>query len=406
MNAAPRVLGLLVSVMCPLLVAHAAAAADAKDTGQIISRGDLKWKDLLTDNATGPVTAATMLGMKGDALRPVENLRDLVVSLEGLGAEGEKGAFGLSINPARTSIARPQMARYDANWAYRLLTATTFSYAQGKTTVIGADYARRAVAVDTGFFLDRNDDPVIAVNNAYREQTAPACKFGDLFPLDPPPGAKPTAPLFPTSAPSAPVPPAPTAPTAGPAVPKLAPAEDLEKQKQAVQTCTDAVLKSLRWNRSYLSASFATGWIKPADGDGDQGTLGRAMVVGLLYGFDHISALRDVASLTLGWRRTLDEPVLSTLAAATVTTRDTDLVMARLAGGSSSLRGLIEVSNAKGEVTPSQRVFTRALGLDVRVQQGLWVALRVGRQRTIDGNDTEVGSLLSISYSPTALLPQ
>lgn len=404
MNAARQVVGLVLGVVGLYLAAPNADAADDKETGKIISRGDLKWKDLLTDNASGPVTAATMLGMKGDSLRPVENLRDLVVSLEGLGADGEKGAFGLAITPARTSLARPQMARYDApgNWPYRLLAATTISYAQGKATVSGADYARRAVAVDTGFFLDRNDDPVIAVNNAYREQTLPACQFGHLFKLEQPSGAPPAPPPFPLAAPAA----AESAsPTAGPAVPKLAPAEDLEKQKKAVQACTDAVLKGLRWNRSYLSASYATGWIKADGGDGEQRTLGRAFVVGLLYGFDHVSALRNVASLTLAWRRTTDEPVLSTLASASVTTRDTELAMARLAGGSSSLRGLIEVSNAKGEVTPSQRAFTRALGLDVRVQKDLWIALRVGRQRTIDGNDTEVGSLLSISYSPTTLLP-
>jgi hypothetical protein len=398
--------GGLVAVAAGLvLAAHAAAAADAKETGEIIRRGELEWKDLLTDNATGPVTAATMLGMKGDALRPVENLRDLVVSLEGLGADGEKGSFGLAVTPARTSLARPQMARYDdpRNWPYRLLTATTFSYAQGKTTLRGAQYARRAVAVEAGFFLDPDDDPVRAVNKAYREQVLPACAFGKLFKLEPPPFAAEPPPLPAAPGPAAPA--VPATPTPGPAVPKTAPAEDLEKQKKVIQACTDAVLKGLRWNRSYLSASYATGWIKPDDGGGEQRTLGRALVVALVYGFDQVSALREVASLTLAYRRTTDEPVLSTLGSAAVATRDTSLAMARLAGGSSSLRGLLEVSNAKGQVTPSQRAFTRALGLDVRVQKDLWIALRVGRQRTVDGADTEVGSLLSISYSPTALLP-
>lgn len=172
-----------------------------------------------------------------------------------------------------------------------------------------------------------------------------------------------------------------------------------------MQACADAVLKQLRWNRSYLSVSLATGWIKPADGGGAQHTLGRAAVVSLVYGFEHIPALRENAALTLAWRRTNDDPVLSTLGAGTVTTRNSQLAMARLAGGSSTLRGLIEASNARGLTTPSQRAFTRALGIDVRVQKGLWVGLRVGRQRTIDGTGSEVGSLLSISYSPTALLP-
>ena len=54
--------------------------------------------------------------------------------------------------------------------------------------------------------------------------------------------------------------------------------------------------------------------------------------------------------------------------------------------------------------TASQRAFTRALGLDLRVQEDLWLGLRFGRQRKIDGSGTEIGSLLSLSYSPTGLL--
>lgn len=172
-----------------LLCIVAGAATAAEDTGDILKRGNLDWKDLLTDNATGPITATAMLGMKGDVVRPVENLRDIVVSLEGLGTDGEKASFGIAVTPARTQLARPSLARYDdpKNWPYRLLTATTFSYAQGNTKIEGADYARRAVAVETGFFLDRDDDPVIAVNNAYRKQTLGACKFGTLFDMEPPP---------------------------------------------------------------------------------------------------------------------------------------------------------------------------------------------------------------------------
>jgi hypothetical protein len=415
------------SLFCASLAAIAPAIGLCQDPAapkSIFEKGNLAWKDVLTDNATGAITAAAMLGIKGDSVRPVENLRDLVVSLEGLGSDNERGTFGISITPARTNLAKPDLVRYHQreNYGYRLLASTTLSYAQGDTEISSIKFARRAVAVDTGLFLNPDDDPVIALNNAYAGRdsrgnaiTAPTeCSFPVLFPPKPPPN-QPAATLPPT-APSTPAPSAPPSsantPATAPALasttdakaPALAAAEEAARSKQAYNACAQKVLDGLRWNRSYLSASLATGWIKPADGGGDQRKLGRAAVVGLVYGFDHLEYLKQGAALTLAWRRTLDEPILDTLTTTDVRTKNSNLVMIRLAGGSETIRALIEASNAKGEVTPSQRAFTRALGVDFRVMKDLWLNLRVGRQRTIDGSDTEVGSLLSISYSPTALI--
>ncbi len=379
-------------------------AASAADAGDIFSKGNLKWDDLLTDNAAGAVTAAGFLDISGDSIRSVENVRDLVVSLKGLEANGDKATFGLSITPARTRLMRPQLSSYGRSRAYRLLSATTLSYAQGEATLEGRSYQRRAVAIDSGFFLNDEDDPVIALAKLDKDGEC------SLFDAEPPPrdavaeararGELPPGP--PGAAPR----PSTAAVTPGARVPSTASEPESEKQRAASATCRDRVTKGLRWNRSYASASFATGWGKPSDG-GPQYRLGRTMVVGLVYGFDHLAALRERASLTLAWRRTQDEPVLSTWDTG-LKTRDSSLLVAHVAGGSSTIRTLLEVSNAKsnGGTTASQRAFTRALGLDVRVQEGLWVGLRFGRQRKIDGTGTEVGSLLSLSYSPTSLLKE
>jgi hypothetical protein len=414
------------SVFCASLAMTAPAIGLCQEPPapkSIFEKGNLAWKDVLTDNATGAITAAAMLGIKGDSVRPVENLRDLVVSLEGLGSDNERGTFGISITPARTNLAKPDLVRYHQrdSYGYRLLASTTFSYAQGDTEISSLKFARRAVAVDTGLFLNPDDDPVIALNNAYAGRdsrgdaiTAPTeCSFAVLFPPKPPPSSPTVTP--PPTAPSTPAttapPPSASTPATAPALastgdaqaPALAGAEEAARSKKAYSACAQKVLDGLRWNRSYLSASLATGWIKPADG-GDQRTLGRAAVVGLVYGFDHLEYLKQHAALTLAWRRTLDEPILDTLATTDVRTKNSNLVMIRLAGGSETIRALVEASNAKGEMTPSQRAFRHALGVDFRVMKDLWLNLRVGRQRTIDGSDTEVGSLLSISYSPTALI--
>ena len=404
----------------------AAGAASAADQGDIVSKGTLKWDDLLTDNAAGAVTAAAFLDIGGDVVRPVENVRDVVVSLKGLDANGDKATLGLSITPARTRLMTPQLSAYKDSWGYRFLSATTLSYAQGKATLEGRSYDRRAVAIDSGFYLRDEDDPVLALakmdtrgqcplfdNGApVKDLVAEARARGEL-PTSPPPAAPrasmpATAPATPTAAaPAAASPPAAPAiapPTSGAQVPAQAPAAEAARQRAASAACRDTMTRSLRWNRSYVSASLATGWGKPGDG-GTQHRLGTTAMLGLTYGFDHLASLRERALLTVAWRRTRDEPILSTWDTG-VQTRDTSLTVVRLSGGSTTIRALLEASNAKsdGGTTASQRAFTRALGLDLRVQEGLWVGLRFGRQQKIDGSGTEVGSLLSVSYSPTSLL--
>ena len=46
----------------------------------------------------------------------------------------------------------------------------------------------------------------------------------------------------------------------------------------------------------------------------------------------------------------------------------------------------------------------RALGIDYRVADGLWRGLRTGKQRKVDNSGEEVGSFMTLSYSPSATL--
>ena len=76
--------------------------------------------------------------------------------------------------------------------------------------------------------------------------------------------------------------------------------------------------------------------------------------------------------------------VLDTLVTGPLERADSTLAAIRLAGGSASMRGLVEFSNAKStSITTVQSRMRRALGLDYRVMDGLWLGLRAGKQRAM-----------------------
>jgi hypothetical protein len=391
-----------VAILACLLGAPLAAAAqgqaDAPKTIFEELKGAINWADLLTDHAPGSISASNMLGIDGDSVTNVENVRDVVVSLKGLGSNGSDATFGLSITPARTSLSPMDLSTYASGTLWRLLGATTFGYAQGDATIEGKEFERRAMSIETSLFFREADDPVLAyafaIRDGMRKGEGPCAIFE---PSKPKAAPKPKTPAVSEEVED---------PVARPGV-VTGPAADSVKKRAA--DCKDSVIKALRWNRSQSFGSFATGWIKPSDGSTSQETLGRTAVVGLTYGFDGVDFLnlRDRAAFGVSYRKTWGEPVLSTLVTGPVREKDSSLLVGRLTGGSDRFRALLEASNAKGDdgVTPSQRAFKAALGVDVKLPyEGLWVSLRVGKQKTITGDDTEVGSLLNISYSPTALL--
>lgn len=348
------------------------------------------WADYLVDTSSGSVSASGMLGVAGDSIHTVENVRDVVVAVKGLGSSASKTALGLSITPARTSFTPMNLTTYakEGNWPARLLGSLTLGYAQGNAAIAGKDYERRAVSVETSMFLDSNDDPVIAYARAVAGGQGECNILQSAMP-DTAPGAPATAS---------------TSGAEGPAKPAVAPQGEADAARKRADACREKTLKGLRWNRSQISASFAAGWIKPGDDSRGQVSLGRAAVVGITYGFGDANA-KTSSALSLALRRTTAEPVLNTLQAASIENKNSSLAVMRFTGGSKTFRGLVEASNAKSvQVTASERTFKSAVGFDLKVYEAMWVNFRIGQQRKIDGTGNEVGSFLSISYSPSALL--
>lgn len=415
---------------------------------------------LLIDNAKGAVSAASLAGIDADIVGVVENVRDFSLLVNAFDRDAK--GFGLAITPARTKFPIPNISLqdYGAPDAYmtRLIGSTTLSYAQGKQSLSGRDFTRRAFSVATSAYWRADDDPVVVVAKAKQCTTAAFDRIPDRPAI--------SAAVANTAAALAILEDKAAKEDAagkkdGPArteiagIERMAAAGDegakneleairqarlvrlesegnaaartellalrqrqareagrvdeaIEKEAlKAFNACVDAVLAkhAEKWNRTRYSISFATGAIKPTDGAGSSETLGQTLAASVLYGFDGVKALEERAALALTVRRTRKDPVLDTLGTDSVSFKSSTLVAARISGGSSIFRGLAEASNAKSsEPSASQRTFTRALGIDYRVMDGLWLNLRYGKQRKIDGSGNETGSLLTLNYSPSALL--
>ncbi len=341
---------------------------------------------LLVDYSAASVSAADLASVGGDAVKVVENVRDFNVALKSL--ETSNATFGLSVTPARTSFGgrMVSLAEYqkEGNWGARALASTTLSYAQGKSPVAGVDFLRRAASVETSLFLNPSEDPVIAVATA-------RCAAIALEALPP-------APPVPSSSATNGAPP--------PSAPNTMSDTDLATATAAYDACAKKVLKKLEdhWNTSKVSISLAAGRIRKADGSGDEYSLGRTVAAGIMYGFDQIPALNN-AALTVVLRHSSGEPVLTSLLSGSPAYQDSSLVAARLSGGSSVFRGLVEASNAKSSsVTTTQTVFKHAVGIDWRIHEGWWLALRSGKRQKTDGSGQESASFASLSYSPSPTL--
>lgn len=134
-------------------------------------------------------------------------------------------------------------------------------------------------------------------------------------------------------------------------------------------------------------------------------SFGRTLAVRVIYGFGNAADATRGYALTANYRRTEREPVHASITLPETAFKNSSLLVGRLTGGSDAMRIFAEFSNARSrEVTASQRAFKRALGMDFRAFERTWLNLRIGKQRTIDGATTETGSLLSLTYSPKAVL--
>jgi len=257
------------------------------------------------------------------------------------------------------------LSTYDKGFLYRLLGNTGFSYAQGTAKISGTDMERRAVAVEANATFFPDDDPILVVK---QNKAGPACQW------DPglvPPGSSP----------------------------------DFSEANKKYLDCIDGKVKKIekKWNISRFSLSYGTGDIKPEGGTSNR--LGSTVAMGIVYGFDgFMDALSNGAAAAFTLRRTTNEPILVSLTTASVERKSSNLAALRISGGSSTFRGLAEVSNASaGEVAVSQRIFRYAAGFDYRISEGMWMGFRIGKQRKTSGGGEEVASLLDFSFSPKSL---
>lgn len=377
------------------------------------AEGATEWTDYLSDSAAGSVSAASLLGISGETVAPVQNLRDLVAGLKGLSSGGDEGTLAVSFTPGRTGISPVSYAWYASSTLARALASTTFGYAQGDADIEDAAFERRAVSVETSFVLHDADDEVVMVGNVLAQPVGTECDFDALpdvqklradYDAD-----KEKRQLAADLKVQADIAAGKLSPgTDSPPVNVVLQDSDLAKVKNKhFEACFAATLKKVRWNRSRLAFMYGTGWIRPKSGGGGQEGLGHTVVGSFAYGFEELSWAwpKNHIGLTVTYRQTFNEPVLESLVTGPINEKNGSLVVGQLAGGSNRIRGLVEVSNAKSsDITASQRAFKQAFGLDVRVYEGTWLNLRVGRQRSIKGDETETASLLSITYSPSALL--
>lgn len=113
----------------------AAGACVAQDAKELFSKltgdGEKAWDKYLLDTASGPVSAAGILDLSGESVTPIENVRDVVMAVKGLGSSESKGTLALSITPARSALAPMNLSTYAKHWPARLLGSLTLSYASG-----------------------------------------------------------------------------------------------------------------------------------------------------------------------------------------------------------------------------------------------------------------------------------
>lgn len=369
---------------------------------------DVPIEKLLVDNAAGSVSAAALAGVESDSMNVVENVRDFSVLVKGFDASAK--AFGVAVTPARTHFAWPSytLGEYERSHLTRWLASFTLSYAQGSSDIEKAKFTRRAVSLSTSAFWNAAEDPVVVIAQAKE------CGIKALAALGPdkPAVTQAEADAAVAAARSGVAAAGASAPGAAGVAPPAKPASDEQNKaaRKAWEDCVTPLLKKAeeKWNRTRYSVSYGTGNVQRTDGTGDTVRLGHTAAVSLVYGFDGVDALKlkDRAAMALTVRRSSKEPVLTSLATGPVKFKSSTLAGVRLSGGSSVFRGLVELNNARDtDVTTTQRQFRRAVGIDYRLMDGLWLNLRYGKQRKLDGSGKdETGSFLSLNYSPSALL--
>ena len=391
------VFGLLLATVAGATLAE---SADGETKLFAEKTGSPELSEVQVDTAPGSISASALLSLGGDTVADVHNPRDLAVFVQ---AFDSSKSFGISVTPARTALMPISLSTYteEGPWAIprRLLASTTLGYAQATATIESKDYLQRAWSIETSAFLDRRDDPLLAYTDRLKAARLDgadenSCVFA--------PAARPAAPAAPATPASAATDGTGSDPARRPRTLDADSPTAIALDQRAAK-CRALVAAGMRWNTSRIWLSYASGNYRGTPSGSPSHSLGRTIVAGLSWGIGRGTA-DSGAQLTLGLRRSMDEPVLSTYGAAAPTRKDHTLGTVRAVYGKTKLRALIEASNIHDEAPgASERTFRRALGLDARLREGMWLNFRVGKQRRIDNSGDETGASLILNFSPTAL---
>jgi hypothetical protein len=357
-----------------LLIACAAALGNALAQGKpaATSAAELQLgeeKITLADFSAGTVSAGGIVGLTQSAIEEVQSSQDLVLALKPFSSGQSKTGYGIAVSPFRTALM--PMAAKDYLFGgvkNRLLGQLTFSYAENTVQIGGADWRKSGFSADTSYYLDVTDDPVYFGAEVFQLGKCP--EFDDLE-LE-----------------------MARARQAGEDV------SDLEKKiLKARQACFDKRQSEARWNADRIQVSLGGGRIRREDGS-QQESLGRSFTLGGMFSAGKQGALQ------IAYRRTSGEVDLTTLG-GTAGHKSSRLTALRYTYGSEDGNGdtkvLAEISNAKdSEVTASQAVYKRALGLDKKIGKGTWLQFRVGKSRKFDGTSYETTALANLTFAPGA----
>lgn len=370
-----------------LLAATAAMAADeAKATDPIST--------YLVDMSPGAVSAGEMLGLSPSAISNLQAPKDFVAAINTLSSGNTKQGFGLSFTPGRTRYAPVSIDDYSHRLGSRIWAGTSFSYAQNQNTLAGIDYKQEAVALHIAYYLNKDDDPAVAGYQGFARCAVVRKQMADE-------GERSNA-MFEALR------------KQGLSAEAAANMVDAFSEKnsefsartdKAVAKCVDdAVAKAkAKWNANQIAITFGQARIQGPAAGAPHLSLGHTASLSAALGPNEWS----LVNLTV--RRTSKELDLKTIA-TTPDYKTSTLAAARWTYGMGDARdtyALAEISNAKASSnTLSNRAFKYALGVDKRLTEGLWLELRVGKNRSADGATEQTTALMNLKLSPTSTLPK
>lgn len=379
-----------------LVLLFTLSCAAALDAGAAETQKPDVINDYLANIGPGATSAGEILGLSGSVINSVYSAKDLVGAIQTASGDRSKGGFGISFTPARSSIeslAMP-MERYleKGPGLARIWGNTSFSYAQNKTTVGGADYNQDAIAVRAVLYMDNASDPVVAAHEAFqnpacRKEVAPelliAAAKAEETRLGRPLVQADRERLRDQLKKQAPI--------------REALTQDADLQAECIKTA--AKRASGRWNATQVSAMVGQGWIRGTAAGSEKLSLAR-----------HVSLIgawgpNDSSLLNLTVRRVDRELVLDTLTKTPAYKSFTLAALRYTLGipGKSDMYALAEVSNVrKAENTLSNSAFKSAVGLDMKAGENIWLEFRVGRSRTADGKGEQTAALMSLKVAPSS----